>query len=795
MSHPIHYLIDLYKELNKLPGMEVMVYFCSDFGIKSGFDKSFRKAVKWYDKEILNGLPHKFLKNYSLGKNIGGFFSIINPQIIFELKRNHYDAILIHGYNYFTNIAAILAANIFKIPVLFRGESHLLNNRSLYLSKFKNLFLPILFKKIAAFLAIGSLNADYYKFYRVGAQKIFLAPYAANNSHLKKLNEQLDKKNLKRKCGLNSESTVILYLAKLIKRKRPLDLIRAYEIAKEKIKNNRAVELVFVGDGPERESLEKYAKENELQDIHFFGFKKPEELPEFYKMADIFVLPSSFETWGMVINEAMNFGLPIIATDMVGAAYDLVKTGENGFIYECGNINKLANYIQKLIEDEMLRRKMSVNSLAFIENWGYEEDIKKILEVLENFKNEKVIVANPGSHHLWRTAVAFQNADLLKYYATGIYYLPHKFPYNFLKIMPGKWRTKITDQLKKRSYGDLNKSRIKTFGFYEWLNILIERLFKSKKLSHFLINIRNKNFSLKTGKLALKEASLLWGALDGSREAFLLAKKAGIVCILDQFIGHPLALNKILKEEVEIHPELKNVTKDIISSQKLERLCQEIQLADIIVVGSEFAKKTLWENGVSPTKIFVIPYGADDIFFKNKPIKRENDKFFNILFVGNISVRKGSYYLLKAAQELDSSRFKLRMVGQMEDKYFLKKFGDYFEWIPKVDPEEIPKFYKEAHVYVYPSLFEGSSLSIYEAMASGLPIITTENSGSVVRDKKDGFIIPIRDVKAIKEKIMLFYQDRNLLSKMSENAREQARNFTWEVYQTNVAVFVKKLIR
>ena len=790
MSHPIHYLVDLYKELSQRPQMELAVYFCSDFGVKPGFDKTFGKTVKWYDAEILKNLPHKFLKNFSPIKTVGGVFSLINPGIIAELKNKNYDAIIIHGYNYFTNIIAIFAANFLKIPILFRGESHLLNPRSPRLKRIKKLFLPFLFKKMAAFLAIGTLNVDYYKHYGVPSQKIFLAPYAANNENFETKRKILpDKKTLKKSYGSTPDSIIILYLAKLIERKRPLDLLKAYEITKAKLKNGDKLGLFLIGDGLEKTALEYYVKNNHLDGIRFFGFKKPEELLEFYALADIFVLPSSFETWGMAINEAMNFALPIITTDMVGAAYDLVKNGENGFVYKSGDIKKLAEHIQKLVENNALRKKMGVNSSAFIKNWNYGESTKKILTVLDILKKEKIIVANPGSHHLWRTALAFQDIGLLKNYATGFYYLPRKFPYNLLKFFPV-----LTRKLKKRGYGKLRENKVKSFWFHDMIYLLSERFLKSNNISKKLIDARNKSFSIKTGKLALSEkASLLWSALDGSREAFLLAKKPGIICVLDQFIGHPAALNKILQEEIKLFPELKIVTKDIVPQNKLKRLENEMKLADFIVVGSEFAKKTLVENCVPSQKIVVIPYGADNMFYKLEPAKRNNNEVLNILFVGNISVRKGSHYLLRAMRELDHAKFKLKMVGQMEDKYFLEKFGNYFEWIPKVDYKEIFKFYRWAHVYVYPSLFEGSSLSIYEAMASGLPVITTVNSGSVVQDGKSGFIVPIRNIAILKEKILLLYNNKALREKTSESARNQAKNYTWKIYNQRVIQFIKIL--
>ena len=132
----------------------------------------------------------------------------------------------------------------------------------------------------------------------------------------------------------------------MIPRKRPFDLLRAYE----KIQERMNAALVFVGDGIERSFLESYTKNNNLKNVYFTGFKNQTELPYYFAIADVFVLPSGDEPWGLIINEAMNSGLPIITTEAVGAVPDLVKDGINGFIYPVGDIEKLVNCLSGVME-------------------------------------------------------------------------------------------------------------------------------------------------------------------------------------------------------------------------------------------------------------------------------------------------------------------------------------------------------------------------------------------------------------------------------------------------------------
>lgn len=265
-----------------------------------------------------------------------------------------------------------------------RGESHLLNHRPLWKRAIKRGFLPLFFKGISAFLPIGSLNKKYYRHYGVADGKMFLTPYAVDNEFFCNASNKLvgKKENLKQKLGLSTNLPLILYASKLIPRKGAMDLLKAYHLIHDKVD----AALVLVGDGVERSVLEAYTKDHNLKNVHFVGFKNQTELPNYFAIGDVFVLPSSDESWGLVINEAMNFGLPIITTDKVGAAPDLVKHEENGFIYPVGDIEKLAEYLSKLLQEPELREKMRRRSLEIIAKWSYREDIEGILAALQYIK-------------------------------------------------------------------------------------------------------------------------------------------------------------------------------------------------------------------------------------------------------------------------------------------------------------------------------------------------------------------------------------------------------------------------
>jgi len=227
---------------------------------------------------------------------------------------------------------------------------------------------------------------------------LFFAPYAVDNKRFIEARKSLSKnrKLLRKELRIDEKDIVILFVGKLIYKKHPFDLLRAYELlnmGKSDLPNINVnvrrsdfqkFNLIFVGDGILRPELENYVKEYNLKNVHFTGFKNQTEIPKYYALSDIFVLPSGAgETWGLVVNEAMCFGLPIIASDVVGCGPDLVKHGENGYIYPVGNIEKLTDYLEDLIKNPEKRKSFGKKSFEIIQEYTYEKDIKGILEALK----------------------------------------------------------------------------------------------------------------------------------------------------------------------------------------------------------------------------------------------------------------------------------------------------------------------------------------------------------------------------------------------------------------------------
>ncbi len=377
-SHPVQYQTPFFKKLAQHSQIDLMVYFCSRHGVEKKVDSGFGVAFKW-DIPLLEGYQYKFLKNYFPFITGNRLWLSVNPAIIKELRKGKYDAILIHGYVAISNWLAFIGARLSRTPIIFRGETVLWHSQHKLGRAIKGLFLKFLFRRIDAFLPIGRRSREFYLTYGVSENRMFLTPYSVDNEYFieQRKKWQGRRGEIKKELNISENIPLILYASKITQRKRPMDILKAFEKLEQK-----AV-LVFVGDGELRPILERYVKKNNIKNVFFIGFKNQTELPKYYSIADIFVLPSSYEPWGLAINEAMCYALPIITTDAVAAAIDLVHHKENGYIYPVGDIDKLTDCLSKLLKEFGLGKKMGKRSLEMIAKWSYKEDVKGVLAVLE----------------------------------------------------------------------------------------------------------------------------------------------------------------------------------------------------------------------------------------------------------------------------------------------------------------------------------------------------------------------------------------------------------------------------
>jgi glycosyltransferase involved in cell wall biosynthesis len=373
-SHPIQYRVPLFQRLARYPQIDLRVCYCSNIGVTEYLDKGFGLNLKW-DIPLLEGYRYEFLNNYSLFPPTNKPWGLFNPSVLSKLKKRKYDAVLIYGYLFLTNWLVSLAYCLREIPVILAGETLLFRRPGFVKKSLLRLFL----KNIQACLYEGNKSLEFYKYFKISEKELFFLPCCVNNDFfITEVDKwQGMKEIMKRDNSIPRDFPVILYASKLIPRKRPLDLLKAFTELQTK------AALIFVGDGELKPSLRDYADKHQIKNVFFPGFKNQSELPYYYAIADMFVLPSAYEPWGLVINEAMCAKLPIITTDKVAAAYDLVKEGKNGYVLKVGDIESLRKSLEILVLEANRRSEMGSESFKIISGWNYDLCIQGIIKALE----------------------------------------------------------------------------------------------------------------------------------------------------------------------------------------------------------------------------------------------------------------------------------------------------------------------------------------------------------------------------------------------------------------------------
>ncbi len=382
-SHPIQYEVELLRLLDKREDICFRAFYYSRYGLGEFYVPEFEEEISW-GKDLLRGYNYEFLPTLFEPDRAGYLYPWVT-KVTPYLRRYSPDAVWIRSYVRQGDWAVMIAANRLGIPILFRGESHLRSHkRSALKRSLKATVLPRLFDAIDAFLAIGTLNKTYYEHYGVEAERIYHVPYCVDNDYFQScVDEAAERRgDLQESLGIRADTPVILFLSKLIPRKRPLDLLAAFREVNRRYAQRPSPVLVFVGAGPLRSQLEGTVGDEVRGLVHLVGFKSQKEVCKYYDLADVFVLPSQHEPWGLVVNEAMNAGLPIIATQEVGAAHDLVEEGENGFLYGRGDITALADRLLYLLENPRQRERMGKASRDRIEDWSFSEAERGIVEAL-----------------------------------------------------------------------------------------------------------------------------------------------------------------------------------------------------------------------------------------------------------------------------------------------------------------------------------------------------------------------------------------------------------------------------
>lgn len=379
VSHPIQYQAPLLRYLNLEDDLEVEALFLSDHSLHQHQDEGFGTEIDW-DIPLTGDYPCKFLSSLDDPDHVS-FWRPVTTGIRSALEKGDYDALWVHGYAHHANLRAIWAAKSLGMKVLLRGESNLHTEQGRPLKTwFKRRLLHRVFDKVDAFLAIGTWNRRFYLDYGVPEEDIYHVPYAADNDFWRERCQEASKvrEEFRAELGLEADRSVILYASKLTPRKAPDDLLEAYARLSPDGEEEPEPYLLYVGDGKMRPALEERAGELGWDSIRFLGFQNQTQLPRYYDLCDVFVLPSHYEPWGLVVNEVMNAGKPVVVSDMVGAGVDLVEEEENGFVFEAGNVSRLSSCLRSATSSRITEK----DALRVISSWGFGEDVQGLQSAL-----------------------------------------------------------------------------------------------------------------------------------------------------------------------------------------------------------------------------------------------------------------------------------------------------------------------------------------------------------------------------------------------------------------------------
>jgi glycosyltransferase involved in cell wall biosynthesis len=246
-------------------------------------------------------------------------------------------------------------------------------------------FFDWLGRIVDAFLTIGTLNHDYYIEYGIREEQLFSMPYAVDNRRFQSrvLEAVPCRATLRNALGLNMGRPIILFAGKLIKRKCPDDLLEAYARVARILSNTESSPyLLYIGEGPMREQLQERTVALGLESVKFLGFKNQSELPAYYDLCDVFVMPTVHEPWGLVVNEVMNAGRAVIASDEVGCARDLVNNRDNGLLFRARDVGDLSRALVESLTDPVGLVRMGAKSLERINQWSFEQDVSGLRAAL-----------------------------------------------------------------------------------------------------------------------------------------------------------------------------------------------------------------------------------------------------------------------------------------------------------------------------------------------------------------------------------------------------------------------------
>ncbi len=377
-SHPVQYASPIFRLMAQHPQLDFHVAYCSLRGAEAAHDPEFGRSVQW-DVPLLDGYAWTHVPNHGSGRE--SFFGLCNPGLWKLIRDGRFNAVLCYaGYLRATFWISFLAAKTTRTAFLFGTDTVTLAplDGRMWKRPIKRFTWPLLFRLADQVIVPSSRTRELMLSLGIPEERITLTPNIVDNDWWIAQSAGVDRTTIRESWGASADDMIVLFCAKLQPWKRPLDLLRAFAAA-----DLPQAFLIFAGEGPLRSELESAAASLGVTDrVRFLGFVNQRQLPAVYCAADLLVLPSEHDAFGLVINEAMLCGCPVVASDRVGAVRDLIQNGRTGFVYRCGDVSELASLLRRLSTHDPPLSELGRAARARMQTWSPRESIEATVNAI-----------------------------------------------------------------------------------------------------------------------------------------------------------------------------------------------------------------------------------------------------------------------------------------------------------------------------------------------------------------------------------------------------------------------------
>ncbi len=390
-THPVQYFPPVMKAMAVHPDLEIQTAFCSLQGAEPGLDADFGVVVAW-DIPLLEGYPWLHVPNRSWKPGLESFWGLLNPGLWSLIRREKFDAVVLYtGYVYASFWIALAAAKCSGAAVLFGTDASELRARDgrAWKASLKRWLWPAVFRMADVMTVSSTRGLEMMRSLGFPARRIALTPYVVDNDWWTEQSAKVDRTKVRRDWGVPEDAPVVLFCAKFQAWKRPLDLLRAFARA-----DVPGAHLIFAGEGPLRGQIEAEAQSLRVIDrIRLLGFANQSQLPEIYRASDLMVLPSEYEPFGVVVNEAMLCGCAVAVSDRVGAGHDLISQGQTGFVFPFGNVDRLAVVLKEALASPNRLREMGEAARRRMQTWAPSDYVEALVLAVKDAARPKFFTA------------------------------------------------------------------------------------------------------------------------------------------------------------------------------------------------------------------------------------------------------------------------------------------------------------------------------------------------------------------------------------------------------------------